>query len=208
MDIIITIKIISALGIFNVWMLRYNKMTEYRGGNAKSLKEEFETYGLKSWQMYIIGAIKIIISILFIVSCFSEYVNMLDFAVFYGAAIMSLIMIGAILMHLKLNDPFKSAEILQAHVDEGLKLARRNRLPSPIADFIPEHQGTLKMGYFLHKARETDSSIQENRFRYKGPIPASRETGILMLAVGCEAALRALDTKSSYEEACKTIRKM
>ena len=109
MDIIITIKIISALGIFNVWMLRYNKMTEYRGGNAKSLKEEFETYGLKSWQMYIIGAIKIIISILFIVSCFSEYVNMLDFAVFYGSAIMSLIMIGAILMHLKVNDPFKKS---------------------------------------------------------------------------------------------------
>ena len=109
MDIIITIKIISALGIFNVWMLRYNKTTEYRGGNSKSLKEEFETYGLKSWQMYIIGAIKIIISILFIVSCFSEYVNMLDFAVFYGSAIMSLIMIGAILMHLKVNDPFKKS---------------------------------------------------------------------------------------------------
>ena len=52
---------------------------------------------------------KIIISILFIVSCFSKYVSMLDFAVFYGAAIMSLIMIGAILMHLKVNDPFKKS---------------------------------------------------------------------------------------------------
>ena len=109
MDIIIIIKIISALGILNVWMLRYNKITEYRGGNAKSLKEEFETYGLKLWHMYIIGAIKISTSILFIVSCFSEYVNMLDFAVFYGSAIMSLIMMGAILMHLKVNDPFKKS---------------------------------------------------------------------------------------------------
>ena len=59
MDIIIIIKIITALGIFNVWMLRYNKLTEYRGGNARSLKEEFETYGLNLWLMYIIGAIKI-----------------------------------------------------------------------------------------------------------------------------------------------------
>ena len=109
MDIIFAIKIISALGIFNVWMIRYNKMTEYRGGNAKSMKEEFETYGLKSWHMYIIGAIKIIISILFIISCFSKEINILDFAVFYGSAIMSIIMIGAILMHLKVNDPFKKS---------------------------------------------------------------------------------------------------
>ena len=109
MDIIIAIKIITALGIFNVWMLRYNKITEYRGGNAKSLKEEFETYGLKSWFMYIIGTIKIVVSILFIISCFSGYINIPDSAVFYGAAIMSLIMIGAILMHLKVNDPFKKS---------------------------------------------------------------------------------------------------
>ena len=109
MDIIIVAKVISALGIFNVWMLRYNKITEYRGGNAKSLKEEFEIYGLKPWHMYIIGAIKIIVSVLFIISCFGEYINILDFAVFYGAAIMSLIMIGAILMHLKVNDPFKKS---------------------------------------------------------------------------------------------------
>ena len=109
MNIIIAIKIITALGVFNVWMLRYNKMTEYRGGNAKSLKEEFETYGLKSWFMYIIGTIKIVVSILFIISCFSGYINIPDSAVFYGSAIMSLIMIGAILMHLKVNDPFKKS---------------------------------------------------------------------------------------------------
>tara|TARA_B100001758_G_C18388040_1_gene601278 strand:- start:411 stop:785 length:375 start_codon:yes stop_codon:yes gene_type:complete len=106
MDIIIILKVIAALGIFNVWILRYNKATEFRGGKAMSLKEEFETYGLNLWSMYIIGGIKISISILFIVSCFSEDINILDF---YGAAIMSLIMIGAILMHLKVNDPFKKS---------------------------------------------------------------------------------------------------
>ncbi len=115
---------------------------------------------------------------------------------------------GDINPHEKLQNPYKSADILQAHVDEGLKLARRHRLPSPIADFIPEHQGTLKMGYFLHKARENDPSVQETRFRYKGPVPRSRETAILMLADGCEAALRALGEKSSDEEAFKTIRRI
>ncbi len=110
--------------------------------------------------------------------------------------------------HEEIKNPYKSADILQAHVDEGLKLARRYRLPSPIADFIPEHQGTLKMGYFLHKARESDPSAPEKRFRYKGPIPHSKETGILMLADGCEAALRALDASSSDKDACKTVRKI
>ncbi len=110
--------------------------------------------------------------------------------------------------HEEIKNPYKSADILQAHVDEGLKLARRYRLPSPIADFIPEHQGTLKMGYFLHKARESDPSASEKRFRYKGPIPHSKETGILMLADGCEAALRALDASSSDSDACKTVRKI
>ncbi len=110
--------------------------------------------------------------------------------------------------HDELNDPYKSADILQAHVDEGLKLAKKHRLPTAIADFIPEHQGTLKMGYFFHQARKFDSAIPEGRFRYKGPIPNSKETGILMLADGCEAALRALDPKSTYKEACSTIRRI
>ena len=110
--------------------------------------------------------------------------------------------------HEEIKNPYKSADILQAHVDEGLKIARRYRIPSPIADFIPEHQGTMKMGYFFHKARESDPSASENRFRYKGPIPNSKETGILMLADGCEAALRSLDASSTDSEACNTVRKI
>ena len=110
--------------------------------------------------------------------------------------------------HEEIRDPYKSADILQAHVDEGLKLARRYRLPSAIADFIPEHQGTLKMGYFLHKARENDPSASEKSFRYKGPIPHSKETGILMLADGCEAALRSLEASSSDSNACRIVRKI
>ncbi len=110
--------------------------------------------------------------------------------------------------HDKLNDPYSSSDILQAHVDEGLKLAKKHRLPSPIADFIPEHQGTLKMGFFFHKAKEKDPHAIEADFRYKGPIPRSQETAILMLADGCEASLRALDLEADEIQASSTIRKI
>jgi len=107
--------------------------------------------------------------------------------------------------HDEIDDPFKSSEVLQAHVDEGLKYARKNRLPKPIANFIPEHQGTLKMGYFYQKAKEKNIKINENDFRYNGPIPQSKETAILMLADGCEAALRAMNIDASDKEALETI---
>ncbi len=110
--------------------------------------------------------------------------------------------------HDALDDPQASAAVLQAHVDEGLKLARRHRLPRPIADFIPEHQGTLKIGYFLHKAKERSASVEERRFRYKGPEPRSKETAILMLADGCEAALRSLPPDTSDAQAVDTVRRI
>jgi len=115
---------------------------------------------------------------------------------------------GGVNPHEELNDPFASARILQAHVDEGLKLARRYRLPRPLADFIPEHQGRLKMGYFLHQARERDPAVAEETFRYEGPIPRSRETAILMLADGCEAALRSLPPDTSEAEARAMVRRL
>ena len=110
--------------------------------------------------------------------------------------------------HDSLNDPFGSAAVLQAHVDEGLKLARRHRLPRAIVDFIPEHQGTLKMGYFLHEARARDPNVDESLFRYRGPAPRSRETAVLMLADGCEAALRSLPPDTSDDQARDTVRRL
>jgi putative nucleotidyltransferase with HDIG domain len=61
--------------------------------------------------------------------------------------------------HTKLNDPVASAGVLQAHVDEGLKLARRYRLPRPIADFIPEHQTTVKR---ILEARLADGQLRQS----------------------------------------------
>lgn len=104
------LKLFTALGILNVWLLRYNKKTKYRGGSSKNLYEEFKTYGLSSRFMYLIGSIKISISLLFIISLFINDVYIIkDFIEFYGAIIMSLIMTGAILMHLKVKDPINKS---------------------------------------------------------------------------------------------------
>jgi membrane-associated HD superfamily phosphohydrolase len=64
------------------------------------------------------------------------------------------------------------------------------------------------MGYFLHQARERDPSVREETFRYHGPIPRSRETAILMLADGCEAALRSLPPDTSEVQARAMVRRL
>ena len=98
--------------------------------------------------------------------------------------------------HDQINDPWKSAEIIKKHVSEGLVMARKYNLPKAIRDFIPEHQGTLLISYFYFQAKQKEEELEievlEENFRYDGPIPQSREAGIMMLADGCEAALRSL----------------
>ncbi|BCL36894.1 HD family phosphohydrolase [Nostoc sp. MS1] len=97
----------------------------------------------------------------------------------------------------EIKDPWKSAEIIKKHVSEGLVMARKHLLPTAIQAFIPEHQGTMLIAYFYHQAEQMaqadpDIIVDEADFRYAGPIPQSRETGIVMLADACEAALRSL----------------
>ena len=64
------------------------------------------------------------------------------------------------------------------------------------------------MGYFLHKAQERGGVVEERRFRYRGPEPRSKETAILMLADGCEAALRSLPPDTSDVQAVDTVRRI
>jgi cyclic-di-AMP phosphodiesterase PgpH len=99
--------------------------------------------------------------------------------------------------HDQINDPWKSAEIIKKHVSEGLVIARKYQLPKAVRDFIPEHQGTLLISYFYFQAKQKAEQegcppVREEDFRYDGPIPQSRETGVVMLADACEAALRSL----------------
>ncbi|MEL6441364.1 MAG: HDIG domain-containing metalloprotein [Cyanobacteria bacterium J06621_8] len=103
---------------------------------------------------------------------------------------------GGVNKHDEIDDPWISADIIKKHVSEGLVIARKYGLPKAIRDFIPEHQGTLLIAYFFYQAKQQAEAqgiiVTEEDFRYDGPIPQSREAGIMMLADGCEAALRSL----------------
>ena len=103
MNLILILNLIIALGIFNVWIIRFHRKTEFRGGTANSLKEEFLAYGLPIWFMYIIGFFKISLSTLLIIGIWIPKFNL------YSALAMTLLMIGAITMHLKIQDPIKKS---------------------------------------------------------------------------------------------------
>jgi putative nucleotidyltransferase with HDIG domain len=97
----------------------------------------------------------------------------------------------------EIKDPWKSAALIKKHVTEGLVMAKKHSLPTAIQAFIPEHQGTMAIAYFYHQAQQIAQEnpqiiVDKADFCYDGPIPQSRETGIVMLADSCEAALRSL----------------
>ena len=92
-------------------------------------------------------------------------------------------------------DPAESAAVIIAHVTDGIKLARKHRLPKRIQDFISEHHGTLMPRYQWTHALQAvggdESLLDKARFTYPGPRPQSRETALVMLADSCEARVRA-----------------
>ncbi|MGQ9845848.1 MAG: HDIG domain-containing metalloprotein, partial [Caldisericia bacterium] len=86
--------------------------------------------------------------------------------------------------------PSLSALIIISHVKEGVELAKRYNLPNIIIDSIKEHHGTSLVSYFYTKAKTIDPDIKEETFRYPGPIPSSKISGIIMLADSVEASVR------------------
>ncbi|GAB5520066.1 MAG: HDIG domain-containing protein [Rhodothermales bacterium] len=91
--------------------------------------------------------------------------------------------------------PRMSALIIANHVKKGVELAKEEGLPQPLINFILEHHGTTRIEYFYRQAieEEGEECVLESDFRYPGPRPQSKETAILMLADGIEAACRSLD---------------
>ncbi|HEU4746172.1 MAG TPA: HDIG domain-containing protein [Anaerolineales bacterium] len=91
--------------------------------------------------------------------------------------------------------PHESAEAIIEHVNEGIALAHKHRLPRRIDDFILEHHGTMITRYQYNQALAAaggdESKVDKESFRYPGPRPRSRETALLMLADGSEARGRA-----------------
>jgi hypothetical protein len=95
------LQIIIALGLLNVWIIRFHKPTPYRGGGAGSMREEFHTYGLPIWFMYVVGALKIGIAGIFLAGLW------VPAGVVTGAWVLVALMLGALFMHIKVRDSWK-----------------------------------------------------------------------------------------------------
>ena len=93
------IQIIIPLGILNVWLLRSGRATNYRGGKASTLKDEFTAYGLPDWVFYVVGTLKLSAAAMLLLGF------LLPVLVMPGAALMSALMLGALVMHAKVGDP-------------------------------------------------------------------------------------------------------
>jgi putative nucleotidyltransferase with HDIG domain len=88
--------------------------------------------------------------------------------------------------------PRDSARIIIDHVIKGIEIARKNNIPDRIIDFIRSHHGTTLVYYFYKKQKDLEGELNEEDFRYPGPLPFSRETAILMMADSVEAASKSL----------------
>lgn len=93
------LQVVIALGIINVWIFRFGQSTRYRGGNAKNLREEFEEYGLPLWFMVAIGIGKLTLAALLLAGLWYSWLTL------PAAVGMSVLMAGAVAMHIKVGDP-------------------------------------------------------------------------------------------------------
>ncbi len=94
-------------------------------------------------------------------------------------------------------DPKESANIIINHVIDGIEIARKNKLPDRIIDFIRTHHGTSMVYYFYKKQMDRQGAANPEDFKYPGPIPFSKETAILMMADSVEAASKSLKDPTS-----------
>ena len=99
--LIMVAQVVIALGILNVWLLRFDRSTEWRGGGADSMKEEFEAYGLPSWFVGVVGFFKVLCAILLLVGIWVPAVTL------PAALGLAVLMLGAVAMHLRIGDPLK-----------------------------------------------------------------------------------------------------
>ena len=97
--VMIILQIAAALGLLNVWLLRFNRRTAYRGGGAGSMTEEFAAYGLPAWFAYLIGALKVGSALALIAGIWFPAV------VLPAAALVCVLMVGALAMHARIGDP-------------------------------------------------------------------------------------------------------
>ncbi len=103
--------------------------------------------------------------------------------------------------------PNLSKTVIINHVKDGVRIAKRYRLPEEVINFIRTHHGTSVVSYFYHKAKEKDPNVRKDDFRYPGPLPHTKEEGVLMLADAVEATMHSMADldKSKIDEVIDNI---
>lgn len=96
-------QLIVGLGLLNVWLLRRDKLTQWRGGNSANMREEFAVYGLSPGFMKLIGFLKVILGLWLIVGLWLPSITR------PAAIAISFLMVGAVAMHVKVKDPLASS---------------------------------------------------------------------------------------------------
>ena len=91
-----------------------------------------------------------------------------------------------------------SVEIIRSHIPDGVRLAKKFKIPEAVYKGIIEHHGDSVMRYFYEKEKQMNPSVLKDNFRHLGQKPSSKETVILMFADSLEAACRA---RFQYEDA-------
>ena len=97
--LIIVLKVIVGLSILNVWLVQPKKATKWRGGDAKTLFEEFKVYGLSETMCYIIGVIKVSFALVLLASVYFDNLALI------GSLGLAALLFGSVLMHFKIKDP-------------------------------------------------------------------------------------------------------
>ncbi len=98
--VVIILKVIVSLSMLNVWLIQPTKPTKWRGGNATTIIEEFEVYGLSKTMCYVIGFLKVSLALLLLASIWFESITA------YASSGLALLLFGSIVMHIKIRDPF------------------------------------------------------------------------------------------------------
>lgn len=101
--VMVILQIVAASGLLNVWLRRFSKSTSYRGGDARTMVEEFAAYGLPTWFTYVIGSLKIGAALALIAGIWFPAL------VLPAAALICILMLGALAMHFKIGDPLKKS---------------------------------------------------------------------------------------------------
>lgn len=113
-------QLIVGLGLLNVWLLRARHATSYRGADASTLEEEFRAYGLPTWFFYLVGGLKVGSALALLAGLW------IPTLVLPAAAVVVVLMLGAILMHARVGDaPVKSLPALVVLVASGALIALR-----------------------------------------------------------------------------------